>query len=141
MEVLVHKLGKEPLFHSTNTAFTPECSQKLRRASGQLFLVNSGIAAGRLANFQHWESNSRTACPPIVTWRTRRLIPHKEAVASAPLGFRSVGAAAYAYSVPACWFRSTAVIIRVAVALNAARKSKLASTPAGPSIGVLASAR
>ena len=47
----------------------------------------------------------------------------------------------YAYSVPTCWFRSTAVIIRVAVALKAARKSKLASTPAGPSIGVLASAR
>ena len=47
----------------------------------------------------------------------------------------------HAYSVPACWFRSTAVIIRVAVALNAALKSKLASTPAGPSMGVLASAR
>ena len=47
----------------------------------------------------------------------------------------------HAYSVPACWLRSTAVIIRIAVALKAALKSKLASTPAGPSIGVLASAR
>ena len=47
----------------------------------------------------------------------------------------------HAYSVPACWFFSTAVIIRVAVALKAARNSKLASTPPGPSTGVLASAR
>lgn len=53
MEALVHKLGNEPLFHSTTSAFTPECSQELRRASGQLFLVNSSSAAGRLANFQH----------------------------------------------------------------------------------------
>ena len=31
----------------------------------------------------------------------------------------------YAFSEPACWFRSPALIIRVAVSLNAARKSKL----------------
>ena len=58
-----------------------------------------------------------------------------------PTPFSFFRPADHAYSVPACWFRSTAVIMRVAVALNAARKSKLASTPAGPSIGVLASAR
>ena len=47
----------------------------------------------------------------------------------------------YAYTVPACSFLCTAVIIRVAVALKAAWKSKFASTPAGPSTGVFASAR
>jgi len=58
-----------------------------------------------------------------------------------PPGPPGGGVQYHAYSVPACWFRSTAVIIRVAVALKAALKSKLASTAAGPSIGVLASAR
>jgi hypothetical protein len=66
-------------------------------------------------------------------------LPFKDCSPSeSKLALRSAG---HPYSAPACWFLTTTVIIRPVVALNAALKSKLASTPAGPSIGVLASAR